>query len=141
MINELNTNTSSNNHLKQELLKFEIRKFTIFYCKQRTKKDERGRKYLENKLKNIENVLDNDDNLESYHNIKVKIEEINKEKAEGTRIRSKCLWYEEGEKSSKFKPRLENLQLTTKKLQIRTKFRMNSYFSMNSFQKHVSKHF
>ena len=75
MINELNTNTSLDNQLKWELLKYEIRRFTISYCKQRTKKDEAERKYLENKLKNLENVLDNYANLESYHNIKDKIEE------------------------------------------------------------------
>ena len=80
MINELNTNASLNNQLKWELLKYEIRRFTISYCKQHTKKDERERKYLENKLKNLENVLDNDDNLESYHNIKSKIEEIYEKK-------------------------------------------------------------
>ena len=72
MINELNTNTSLDNQLKWELLKYEIRKFTISYCKQRTRKDVRERKYLENKLKTLENVLDNYDNLESYHNIKDK---------------------------------------------------------------------
>ena len=76
MINELNTNTSLNNQPKWELLKYEIRRFAISYCKQHTKKDEAERKYLENKLKNLENVLDNYDNLESYHNIKDKIEEI-----------------------------------------------------------------
>ena len=69
-----------------------MRRFTIFYCKQRTRKDKLERKYLENKLKNLENVLDNDDNLESYHNIKSKIEEIyEKKKAECAKIRSKCL--------------------------------------------------
>ena len=47
MINELNTNTSLNNRLKCELLKYEIRRFTISYCKQRTKKDVRERKHLE----------------------------------------------------------------------------------------------
>ena len=76
MINELNTNTSLNNQLKWELLEYKIRRFTISDCKKRTKKDERERKYPENKLKNLENVLHNDDNLESYHNIKDKIEEI-----------------------------------------------------------------
>ena len=76
MINKLNTNTSLNNQPKWELLKYEIRRFAISYCKQHTKKDEAERKYLENKLKNLENVLDNYDNLESYHNIKDKIEEI-----------------------------------------------------------------
>ena len=65
-----------NNQLKWELLKYEIRRFTIYYCKQRTIKDERERKKFENKLKNLEHVLDSYDNLESYHNIKDKIEEI-----------------------------------------------------------------
>ena len=46
MINELNTNTSLDNQLKWELLKYEIRKFTIPYCKQRTRKDVREKKYL-----------------------------------------------------------------------------------------------
>ena len=107
MINELNTNTFLDNQLKWELLKYKIRRFTISYCKQRNKKDVAERKYLENKLKNLENVLDNYDNLESYHNIKNKIEEIYEKKAEGARIRSKCLWYEEGEKIIEifFKPR------------------------------------
>ena len=72
MINELNTNTSLDDQLKWELLKYEIRRFTISYSKQRTKKDDAERKYLENKLKNLKNVLDNYDNLESYHNIKDK---------------------------------------------------------------------
>ena len=45
--------------------------------------------------------------MESYHNIKDKIEEIYRTKAEGARIRSKCSWYEEGKKSSKFFLNLE----------------------------------
>ena len=45
--------------------------------------------------------------MESYHNIKDKIEEIYEKKAEGARIRSKCLWYEEGEKSLIFFKNLE----------------------------------
>ena len=55
---ELNTNTSLNGQLKWKPLKYEIRKFTISYCKQPTKKDKHERNYLENKLKNLENVLD-----------------------------------------------------------------------------------
>ena len=39
--------------------------------------------------------------------MKNKIEEIYEKKAEGARIRSKCLRYEEGEKSSKFFLHLE----------------------------------
>lgn len=90
MRNELNTNTSLGNQLKWELLRYEIRRFIISYCKQSTKKDIRERKYLKNKLKNLENVLDNNnDNLESYHNIKDKIKEIYEKIAKGARIRSK----------------------------------------------------
>ena len=36
-------------------------------------KDVAERKYLENELKNLENVLDNYDNLESYNNIMTKL--------------------------------------------------------------------
>ena len=75
MINKLNINTSLDNQLKWELLKYVIRRFTISYCKQHNKKDAVERKYLENELKHLENVLDNDNNLESYHNIKAKIKE------------------------------------------------------------------
>ena len=89
MINELNTNTSLDNQLKWELLKHEIRRLIVSYCKQRPKKDETERKYLENQLKIIDTFPDNYNNVESYHNIKDKIEEIYKKRAEGARIRSR----------------------------------------------------
>ena len=38
MVNELNTNIYLNNQLKLELLKYEVKRFTISYCKQRTKR-------------------------------------------------------------------------------------------------------
>ena len=85
-------------------MKSEDLQFTVL---QSTKKDVQKRKYFENKLKNLENVLDNNDNFQRCHNIKDKIEEIYEKKAEGTEIRSKCLLYEEGEKSSEFFLNLE----------------------------------
>ena len=45
--------------------------------------------------------------MENYHDIKDKTKEIYEKKTEGARIRSKCLWYEEGEKLSKFFLNLE----------------------------------
>ena len=45
--------------------------------------------------------------MESYHDIKDKIEQLYEKKAEGARIRTQCLWYEEGEKLSKFFLNLE----------------------------------
>ena len=91
MINELKSNTFLDNQLKWELLKYEIRRFTISYCKQRNKKDVAERKYLENKLKNLENVLDNYDNLESYHNIKNKMEEIYEKKSRKSKNKKQML--------------------------------------------------
>ena len=95
------------------------------------------RKYLQNKLKTLENVVDNDNNLERYRNIKDKIEEIYEKKAEGARIRSKRLWHEEGEKSSKFFLNLEKrsgIQGQIRKLIVNNQ-EISTYFSMKLFLK------
>ena len=57
--------------------------------------------YLENKLKTLETRPDFIDNLE-YTETNEKLDKIYQEKINGIRIRSKCNWYEHGEKSSKF---------------------------------------
>ena len=57
--------------------------------------------------KNIDNFHDDHGNLPSYHNIKDEIEKIYEKKRESARIRSKCLWYNEGEKPSKLFLNLE----------------------------------
>ena len=56
---------------------------------------------LESKLKLLETTEKFDSNSE-YIECKNKLEQIYTEKANGIRIRSKCDWYEYGEKSSKF---------------------------------------
>ena len=43
-----------------------------------------------------------EDNLSKYNSVKNELDEIYDHIAEGTRIRSKCDWYEHGEKSSIF---------------------------------------
>ena len=45
MISDFNPYTSLDNQQKWKLLQYEIRGFTVSYCKQRTKKDEAERKY------------------------------------------------------------------------------------------------
>ena len=42
-----------------------------------------------------------EDNLTNYDSVKNKLDEIYDHIAEGIRIRSKCDWYEHGEKSTK----------------------------------------
>ena len=62
---------------------------------------------LENKLKDLEDNLSNHDKLQKYNKIKSELEEIYEKFVEGAKVRSKCTWYEEGEKFTKFFLNLE----------------------------------
>ena len=97
-----NENESLFNHqLKWKLVKYEVRKFTIKYKKHVAKEKRQQRTNLENQLKKLEGKLD-EDNLSKYNSVKNELDEIYDHIAEGKRIRSKCDWYEHGEKSSIF---------------------------------------
>ena len=56
--------------------------------------------FLENKPKKLENNTNCVENLE-YMDCRNKLDKIYEQKINGIRIRSKCDWYEYGEKSSK----------------------------------------
>ena len=81
--------------------KYEIRKFSIWFSKEKAKKTRAETVTLENKLKELKQNPDCifDRNYLDYKN---KLEKIYEEKANGDKIRSKCEWYKFGEKSSKF---------------------------------------
>ena len=79
----------------------QVRKFTIKYTKHVTKKKPQLKTNLENQLKKLDRKLD-EDNLSKYDSMKNELNKIYNHIAEGTRIRSKCDWYEHGEKSAKF---------------------------------------
>ena len=96
-----------NARLKWELLKYEIRKFTIDYTKRQAKERRKRQAYLKSELKKLENNLENSDNLRKYESLKNDLELIYDPIAEGVRIKSKCDWYEQGEKSTKFFLNLE----------------------------------
>ena len=81
-------------------MKFEIQKFTISYSKTRTKINRKIKNGLENELKDLENDLSNYDKLQKYNKIKSELEEIYEKFVEGAKVRIKCTWYEEGEKST-----------------------------------------
>ena len=109
-----------NRQLKWELLKYEVRKFTIKYTKHVAKEKRQLKTNLENQLKKLEGKLD-EDNLSKYDSVKNELDEIYDHIAEGIRIRSKCDWYEHGKKSTKFFLNLEKQggsQNTIKKLAI-----------------------
>ena len=91
-----------------ELLKYEVRKFTINYTKRIAKEKRQQRTNLENQLEKIfEKCLSKDDNVSKYNAIKNELDPIYDHITEGIRIRSKCEWYEHSEKSTKFFLNLE----------------------------------
>ena len=109
-----------NRQLKWELLKYEVRKFTINYTKYVAKEKRQLKTKLENQLKKLEGKLD-EDNLSKYNSVKNELDKIYDHIAEGIRIRSKCDWYEQSEKSTKVFFNLEKqrgFQNTIKKLVI-----------------------
>ena len=89
-----------------EYIKYEIRKFYIKFSTQYAK-DKRTKTFiLEKKLKQLEkNANFNFHN--HYLECKNNLEQIYQEKANRIKIRTKCDWYEFGEKSSKFFLNLE----------------------------------
>ena len=89
-----------------EYLKYEIRKFSIHFSKGIARNKKTERMHLKNKLKNVENSSSFVDKPE-YIEINGKLDKIYQEKTNAIRIRSKCNWYEHGEKSSNFFLNLE----------------------------------
>ena len=88
-------------------------------------KGEKSKEYfLENELKLLESNLNRDINSAEYINCKNQREKIYDDIAKGIKVRSKCQWYEQGEKSTKFILNLEKTkttQGTVKKLEIDNK--------------------
>ena len=93
-----------NNQIKWELIKYEIRKFTMMY----SKKVAREKKRLLEKNEKITTEFESKPRDEhsisevEYNRAKQGIELYHMEKAKGYILRSKCEIYEEGEKSTKF---------------------------------------
>ena len=109
-----------NRQLKWELLKHEVRKFTVKSTKHVAKEKPQLKTNLENQLKKLDGNLD-EDNLSKYDSVKNELNEIYDCISEGIRIGSKCDWYEYGEKSTNFFLNLEKQrgsQNTIKKLVI-----------------------
>ena len=88
-----------------EMIKMEIRAFTIKYSKQKAKKMHDEEAALQTELINIQNKLQANYN-ESYERemdrLKTKLSRIEAIKTQGTIVRSKARWYEYGEKNSKY---------------------------------------
>ena len=92
--------SNMNAKLKWELLKYQIRKFIIDFTKRKAKERRKQQAYLESEPKKLENNLESSENLSKYESLKNNLELIYDHIAEEDRLRSKCNWYEQGEKST-----------------------------------------
>ena len=83
-----------------------MRKFTISYSKVKAENSREKRAYLENKLKVLEQNLTSEQFKREYV-CQQELNTIYDEIGTGIKIRSRCNWYEFGEKSNKFFLNLE----------------------------------
>ena len=90
--------------LKWELIKSEIRSFTVPYCVKMKKLRIAYKMELEHKLHNLLPKLDsnNEDAREEFYSTKNELEQIEQKESIGVIIRSKARWVEDGEKNTKF---------------------------------------
>ena len=101
-------------------LKYEIGKFSMEFSKLQAKSTKKEKMLLENMLKKQENNTNYIETLE-YIDCRNKLDKIYVQKITGIRIRSKCYWYEYGEKSSKFFLNLKKTRATQSTIQNITK--------------------
>ena len=98
--------------LKWDVIKMEIRGFTMQYSKRRAQ--------LLLKLNELQEKLcssRNDPNLlNEYYTLKEKLEKVSNKKIKGTILRGKARWYENGEKNSKYFLNLEKGNFLRKKI-------------------------
>ena len=89
-----------------EYLKYEIRKFSKTFSKEAARSKKIESPALETKLKILESKVRYRDDPEYIH-CKEELDKLYQGKINGAIIRSRCDWYEHGEKSSKFFLNLE----------------------------------
>ena len=107
IINSFDTIFENNPHTQWEFLKYEIHKFTMQYSKVKAKERRKKTKTLEENLKTLESDLKNEENILQYNIQREELNMIYDEISNGIKIRSRCNWFEFGEKSNKFFLNLE----------------------------------
>ena len=83
-------------------MKYEIRKFSIFFSKNLAKTERIIQTNFENRIKTLEQNLKNEEDFNAYNLCKLELENIFDKKVEGANIPSKCEWYQDTEKPTKF---------------------------------------
>ena len=101
-----------------ELIKLEIRTFTVHYSVKKKRETNRLEKELNDRYTELHGSVHtgevSEDIMCEYKNIKSELELIEKHKARGIIMRSKCQWTEEGEKNTSYFLRLEKQNFCNK---------------------------
>ena len=95
-----------------ELIKMEIRSFTIPYCVARKRSQQRTELELNKKYTQLFEIINsnadlNEHTINEFYNVKHQLENIERDRARGIILRSKVQWTEEGEKNTSYFLRLE----------------------------------
>ena len=98
----LEQNISFSNQNKLEFLKYEICKKCASFSKVLAQNSHEEHADLLCKITKLEQDIDTEEKFEEYDKTRSKLEKIYDKIAEGVKIRSKCSWYQYGEKSTKF---------------------------------------
>ena len=93
----------SNPVIRWDFLKFKMRQFCMSYSKQKSRERKQKRISLESKLE----CLENNTTVKEYNSVKQDLEQIYNHITEGIILRTRTVWYEEGEKSTKYFLNLE----------------------------------
>jgi exonuclease III len=108
----INEVQNENAQQRWELIKYNIRKFSISFCKARSKRRLEREVECEKRLIELEkDMVEPGANLDTldrdYEEVKKELEQLHEYKAQGAAIRSRAQWREMGEKSSKYFLNLE----------------------------------
>ena len=98
----LDQNDTFFNQSKWEFLKYEMCKRSVIFSKALVRKSKKEHVLLLSKMTKLEKDTDSKEKSDEYDKTKNKLEKTYGNIAEGVKLRSKCSWYQRGEKSIKF---------------------------------------
>ena len=88
-----------------DMLKMEIRSFTICFCKQFAKNKKNEEAVLQQQFSSLHKLMSANPGQETvakFYEVKLKLKQISMHKTEGAMIRSKARWCEHGERSTRY---------------------------------------
>ena len=123
-------------NLRWDLIKMEIRGFTVKYSKTKARKRKSTETFLQNQMndlyKRAEAEPNNNQIICDIHNTRLRLQKIMQYKTKGAILRSKVRWHESGERNTRYFYNLEK-QNYEKKTMTKLK-RSNGTFTSDQFQ-------